>query len=245
LTALTSAQRAALAAAPGQGYEVEFFESATDRLRVARILWDGGYIRLTCPEAFEVHRTIIEWGARYSKDRIPERAVGVDPLTGKVMKWVMQRWERVDFFNRYLFGTLAPRVQLDFIPALACSAHLMLHAVPPPRSLEDYVRAGIAMQRLWLTAAAQGLHLQPEMTPVIFRWYRLAERRLSSLAEIDRNVQSLSANIESLLRSRSRKGLEEGLVFLGRVGRSAVPSSRSIRKDLADLMIAGSGVPAG
>lgn len=232
MTPLTETQRHALVAAPGPDYQVQFFESFSDRLKVARLLWDNAYIRLTCPEAFEVHREVIEWGARYSKGRIPERAVGVDPMTAKLMKWVMGSWARVEFFNRYLAGTIAPRIQLDFVPALGCAAHLLLRPGRLPTGVENYVRAGVAMQRLWLTVTSLGLHLQPEMTPVIFRWYARVGRSISALPELGRRTLALAASFETLTGARP----DNSFVFFCRVGRSAVPSSRSLRRDLDELM---------
>lgn len=231
-TPLSAAQREALAAAPGPGYQGQFFESWGDRRRVARLLWENAYIRLTCPEAFEVHREIIEWRARYSEDRIPEGAVGVDPMTGRLMHWVMQSWPRVEFFNRYLAGTIAPRIQLDVLPALGCAAHFLLRPRQPPKSVEDYVRAGVAMQRLWLTATANGLHLQPEMTPVIFRWYAQAKRTLSRLPEINERVAALASRLETIAEA----GPDDAFLFFCRVGVSQTPESRSTRKNLGELM---------
>ena len=231
-TPLSAAQRAALAAAPGPGYQVQFFESLADRLKIARLLWDSAYIRLTCPEAYEVHREIIEWGARYSKDRIPEQAVGVDPLTGRLMKWVMQRWSRVEFFNRYLLGTIAPRIQLDLLPALGCAAHILLRPRQPLRELADYVGAGVAMQRLWLTATAVGLHLQPEMTPVIFRWYACAGKSMSALPDIGRRVKSVVARFEALAGAEPC----DPFAFFCRLGVGSRPRARSLRKELDELM---------
>jgi nitroreductase family protein len=236
-TRLTAPQRQALAAAPGPGYEVSFFESPFDRLAVARLLWDNAYIRLTCPEAFEVHREVIEWGARFSKDRIPEGALGVDPLTGKLMHWAMQSWGRVHFLNRYLCGTIPPRIQLDLLPALGCAAHLLLRSVRPSVALEDYLRAGVAMQRLWLTAALVGLHLQPEMTPVIFNWYVRAGRSISASPNIDRRARALASRIATLRET----GRADSLVFMCRVGVSGAPESRSTRKDLRELMVEENG----
>ena len=231
-TPLSAAQRAALTAAPGPGFELQFFESFAQRLAVARLLWHNAAIRLTCPEAFEVHRAIIEWGARYSEDRIPEQAVGVDPMTARLMKWVMQSWKRVEFFNRYLMGTVAPRVQLDFLPAIGCAAHVLLRPQRPLVTLEDHVRAGVAMQRLWLTATAQGLHLQPEMTPVIFRWYARAGRSLSTMPAIDAAVARLAERFEILAGS----GAQTPFAFFGRVGVCDRPVSRSTRKPISMLL---------
>ena len=236
-TPLTAEQRRALAASVGDGYELRLFETFPARAAVARLLWDNALIRLTCPEAFEVHRQVIEWGARFSEDRIPEQAVGVDPLTARLMRWVMTSWARVDFFNKYLMGTVAPRIQLDLLPALGCAAHLCLIARQRPASMLDYVGAGVAMQRLWLTAHAVGLHLQPEMTPVIFNWYASAGHSLSRKAGIDDRVRLLAGRLGSLLGAEAAGGL----VVMCRVGVSSPPASRSTRKALAGLMLERNG----
>ena len=230
---LTSEQRNVLSLAPGSNYSVQFFEKASDRMKVARLLWENAHIRLTCPEAFHVHREIIEWGVRYSQDRLPEEAIGVDPLTAKLMKWVMQSWGRVDFFNRYLMGTIAPRIQLDFIPAIACAGHLLLKPNKPLNSLREYVEVGIAMQRLWLTATSLGLHLQPEMTPVIFRWYAIAGRNISTLSEINSKAGLLASRFEALAKVSN----DQSFAFFCRVGQSTTPKSRSLRKSLSELLV--------
>lgn len=232
LATLSEMQRQALIDSVGGRYRLQFFESFRERNKIARLLWDNAYIRLTCPEAFEVHRNIIEWGARFSKDRIPEQAVGVDPMTAKLMHWVMVSWARVQFFNRYLMGTVAPRIQLDYLPALFCSAHLLIRPNRAPESLEDWVALGGAMQRVWLTATQVGLQLQPEMTPVIFRWYARARRSFSANADFAVRCAALANQFESVA------GASEGepFGFFCRIGVSSLPDSRSLRLDLAELM---------
>jgi hypothetical protein len=64
----------------------------------------------------------------------------------------MGSWKRVEFFNSFLAGTLAPRIQMDFIPSLACGAHFVILADHKPESFDDYISAGRAVQRFWLTA---------------------------------------------------------------------------------------------
>ena len=230
-TPLTETQKKALKVAVGDAYVLQFFESFKDRLAIARLLWKNAGIRLTCPEAYPVHRDIIEWGARYSEDRIPEQAVGVDPVTAKLMRWVMQDWERVAFFNRYLGGTVVPRVQLDLIPGLACAGHILMRSTKPTNTLVDYVHAGIALQRLWLTTTSLGLHLQPEMTPLIFRWYVRAGQSFSALPVINLNTVNLIKHFENTTGSQET----DNLLFLCRAGIAEKPLSRSIRKALDDL----------
>lgn len=231
-TPLTEQQKQALAAAVGAGYELSCFESWAQRRKLAWLLWRSAYVRLVCPEAFEVHRQIIEWRAQFSDDKIPEQAVGVDPATARLMQWAMGSWARVNFMNRFLLGTVPPRLQLDVLPALACAAHLMLKPVKTPEGVVDHVEAGAAMQRLWLTATHLGLHLQPEMTPVIFRWYARAGEVFSADARINDYNQRLALDFESVLLAKDPSA---SVVFLCRVGRSTVPESRSLRLPLERL----------
>ena len=49
-----------------------------------------------------------------------------------IMRFALGSWRRVSFLNRYLGGTLVPRLELDLVPALRCAAHWVLVAEKPP-----------------------------------------------------------------------------------------------------------------
>ena len=232
-TPLTTTQRQALLEAAGTDFSMQLFESSLERRKIAALLWKSAKIRLTCPEAYPVHKEIIEWRVRFSKDRIPEQAVGVDPATARLMQWVMQSWERVSFFNRFLGGTIAPRIQLDWLPGLLCAAHLLVRPKQAPTQLDDWLRLGMAWQRIWLTATHQGLHFQPQMTPVIFRWYARSQRRFSAQPEISDQASAVSDDFERIAKASPSSPFG----FFARVGTSKAPRSRSIRLDLVDLMV--------
>jgi molybdopterin/thiamine biosynthesis adenylyltransferase/nitroreductase len=231
---LTATERARLEQSLPEGYRVRWFEGAMERWQVARLMFANAKVRLTMPEAYSVHSRIIDWGQQFSEDRIPEQAVGVDPLTAKLMRWVMQSWERVAFMNRYLAGTLAPRLQLDLIPGLRCAAHFAIVAPKPPETLEDYLQAGRAMQRLWLTSTRLGLGLQPEMTPLIFARFVRAGILFTRIPSVERLARTCSAKFKQLMDAET-----EQVVFIGRIGESPLPASRSLRLDLTDLIISG------
>lgn len=69
---------------------------------MARLLFANAEIRLTTPEAYEVHKSIIEWNAQISGDRIPDRAVDLDPVALRAMRWAMHSRERVKFLNTWM-----------------------------------------------------------------------------------------------------------------------------------------------
>lgn len=230
---LTANQKTALAAALPEGFNVVWFEGLPERWRLAKFMFDNAKIRLTIPEGYATHSTVIEWGAQFSEDKIPDEAVGVDPLTARLMRWVMaSNWARVEFFNRYLFGDLPPRIQLDLLPGIACAAHFALLTPAPLQNIDDYLAAGRAMQRFWLTAASLGLYIQPEMTPVIFTRYHRQGRAFSQLGKATDMASKLNARLADLLPDRNLAAL----YFMGRLGAGPAPRARSTRKSVASLM---------
>jgi molybdopterin/thiamine biosynthesis adenylyltransferase/nitroreductase len=226
-------EREALAASAGAGYRVLWLEGQETRRRMARLLFANAAIRLTMPEAYAVHKTIIEWDRQFSADRIPDRAVGLDPVALKLMRWAMVSWKRVNFLNTWLGGTLLPRLQLDVLPALNCAAHFVIVAEAPLRTVDDYVAGGRAMQRFWLTATRLGLQFQPEMTPLIFASYVYEGVAFSREPRSLERARRLTRDLEALIGADACRQA----VYLGRVGYGPAPAARSLRLPLTSLLV--------
>lgn len=229
---LNDGEKRAMEAAVGAGYSLLWLEGAAMRWRTAKLLFHSAKLRLTLPEAYEVHRDVIEWGTRFSKDRIPDAALGANPATVALMRQVMKSWGRVQLMNRFFAGTWAPRIELDLLPGLGCAAHFVLLADRPAADIDDYVAAGRAMQRLWLSATTLGLQFQPEVTPLVFARYAREKRVFSSVTSCLPRAQRVKERLEDLI---GQDALARA-VFMGRVGEGDAPTARSLRKDLAELM---------
>ena len=229
---LSAEQKQILADSLPEGYSVQWHEGFAARWRIAKILFSSAKIRLIIPEAYAVHKAVIEWGAQFSDDKIPGQAVGVDPLTERFMHWVLASWERVEFFNTYLLGHLPPRVQLDLLPGLLCGAHFALIAPARPESVDDYVSAGRAMQRFWLSATRLGWLAQPEMTPLIFSRYHRQGTVFTKISSALKLAASINQRIEDVLGSENL----DKTFFLARIGSGPKPKARSKRKTLSDLI---------
>ncbi len=229
---LSEAEKSALQAATGPEHRVVWMEGWPTRLRLARFMFRAGEIRLTSPEAYRTHCRVIEWNARYSRDRMPDQALGASWMTRKVMRWAMGNWPRVDWFNRYLAGTLWPRFEMDFLPGLLCGAHFAIVARQPARGIDDQVAAGRAMQRLWLTATHLGLQMQPQMAPLIFSAYVRTGERFSDKPGLWEQAVARRGELERLLGGESL----DCAVFLGRIGAGPPAKSRSLRLSLSELM---------
>ncbi len=229
---LGAATRAALESAVGPGYSVVWFEGWRARLRLAWLAVRSAKIRLTIPEAYAVHREIIDWDARFSDDKVPDQALGADPLTLRSMKWALASWERVQLMNRWFGGTLGPRLQLDFIPGLRCAAHFAIVAERIPGDVGDHLAAGAAVQRFWLTATLQKLQLQPQYTPLVFAGYARVRLPFTSIEGARRRAAAIAGMLDRLFGAQAAPRV----VFLGRLGSGPPARARSMRLPLEGLM---------
>jgi molybdopterin/thiamine biosynthesis adenylyltransferase len=230
---LSSNQKQSLERAVGDGFKVVWIEGKVGRRQMAKLLFHSAHIRLTTPEAFEVHRQNIEWGVQFSEKHIPEGALGIDLPTRKIMRWALQSWKRVQFMNRFLAGTWLPRLQMDWRTALGCAAHFMIVSDEPLESVEDYLAGGRAMQRFWLEATRQGLQFQPEMTPMIFSRYVSQSRVFTTVAPEQELATRLAGELSAILGGQQT--MSRG-VYMGRVGFGPTPDSRSTRPPLESLL---------
>lgn len=235
-TPLTTEQKKSLELAIGSFYSVNWLESFTQRFKTAWLMYNNAKLRLTLPEAYLTHSTVIEWNARFSKDKIPDQAVGLDFMATKLMKWAMKSWQRVSFLNTYLAGTLLPRIELDLLPGMFCAAHFALVANEKPQAAQDYIAAGRALQRFWLTATQLNLQLQPEMTPLIFSGYVREKLVFTQEANLITFAEKLSSRLIGLLGESAA----EQTVFFGRIGQGKPAYARSLRLSVEELITANS-----
>lgn len=231
LRPLTPQQKRVLEAAAAP-CRVRWMESTGERLRMARLLSAFAKVRLTMPEAYPVHRDIIEWNARFSEDRVPDQALGVDRVTLRLMRYVLGSWTRVRFLNTYLAGTVAPRIQMDVIPGLACAAHFVLVAPQAPRTIDDHVASGRVVQRFWLALTAQGLAMQPAYTPLVFSRFLQEQRAFSAAPRVVAAAAKAVRRLEALLGGDT----VHHAVFMGRLGTGPAVHSRSVRRPLQQLL---------
>lgn len=237
-TPLGDTQKDVLTAALGDGLSIRWFESDQERQEIAAINAVATDIRLRIPEAFRIHRKIVDWDSRYSQTGIPANAIGLAKPVLKMMRWSMKKWARVDRMNKLPSATAVAQKQLDLLPGQNCAAHFSVTLADPgafDRNGRDetLIQAGQALQKFWLTAEGLGLVLQPSLAPICFANY--AHRGIAFTADQSMigNARKLEANIRRVFAVEP-----DQLLFLGRIG-YAQPSpqiGRSIRRPLARLM---------
>jgi len=230
-TPLTARQCRALADAAAP-FEVRFLSSPRDRARAARLNFANSLLRLGTPEAFDTHAAAIEWNAAQSEESMPDRALGVNPVTARIMRWALGSRHRAEGLDR-LGGSLGPAVEMDLVPGLACAAHFVLIGQHPPRTPDDFVAAGRAVQRFWLTATVVGLQVQPQYTPLVFHEYVRDGVPFTSSAVSVGRARAVAAKLADLLGQET----VEQAVFYGRIGGGPPATARSTRLPLERLLL--------
>lgn len=235
---LTGTEKAALVQALGDRLAIDWHEGAGARWRIARLGGQATDIRLRTREAFTVHQRVIDWARGFSPDGLPSRALGLDKVTLKLMRWAMQDWSRLQRLNRYA-GTWLARAQLDYAPGLASGAFftLRLRAAPDPdERVPALLRAGQDIQRFWLEAARLGLAMQPGLAILAFAEYGARDVAFTNEPALRRKASALAEKFKATLGEDPA-----GFVFLGRIGEALprLPLSRSIRRSVAGLSVVG------
>jgi nitroreductase len=228
---LTSPEQRALEEA-ARPFRLMWFETLHDRARVAALCTRNARIRMIIEEAYVVHRAVIAWNASTSEDRMPDASLGANPLLLASMHRAMKTFARLERLNR-LTGTLAPRVALDFLPGIRCSAWVALIAAHTPGSLDDRIAAGRAVQRTWLTATTLGLQMQPQYTPLLFARYAREGRRFTRNARALARARDIDSDLRSLLGERDAPNV----VWLARIGPSRPVHGRSLRLPISRLLV--------
>ena len=228
---MLSADRLALERAV-QPNTVVWRESWGDRWRMAELNARNAHIRLTIPEAFAVHKAVIAWNCKTSEDRLPDASLGADPILLGVMRMAMSSWERLSFLNRFAGGTVLPRLVMDFLPGLLCSAHFAIIAPLVPQSTAERIAAGRAVQRFWLSATLMKLQVQPAYTPLVFARYAREHRRFTRVAQAHVTAGEIAHRLDDVLGSPDAARA----VFLGRIGPARAVKGRSLRLPLDRLM---------
>ena len=235
LKPLRAADKQALEAALSGRLSIQWYESARERLRIARLNARATDIRLRIPETFAIHQRIIDWDRRFSPEGIPAQAVGLDSMTLRIMKWAMRNWGNTQFLNR-VAGTAAARFQMDYLPGLHSAAYFTLRPLANPESatarIQHLLEAGESIQRFWLTATRLGLAMQPCLATLAFAHYGRTGAAFTSGDTMRRSALQLAGAADRIL-SRS-----DEIWFMGRIGwpKPRTSLSRSVRRPFAELL---------
>lgn len=232
--ALSAADKAALSDAVGGEFSLEWHESSATRRKVAGLTRLATDIRLRIPETFAIHNKIVDWKNTFSPDAIPSRALGLDAMTLKIMRWTLAKRARTEMANR-MGSPFFAGLQMDFLPGLFSAAYFTFRLKQRPageaEEASQLLRVGQAVQRFWLTAAQRGLALQPCLATLAFAHYGRAKEPFTTSAAERAKAEALARRAEAVLSD------VPSLRFIGRIGfPKAKLESRSLRRPLAEFV---------
>ncbi|HLZ03723.1 MAG TPA: hypothetical protein VKR55_16440, partial [Bradyrhizobium sp.] len=225
----------ALEQALGTNLAVAWHQGVRKRWLWARLAARATAIRLQIPEAFLIHRKIIDWERVHSPDGIPAGTVGLDRISLRLMRWAMGNWSRMRFINR-IGGVLSAEAQLDYLPGLCCAAFFtltLLQGRERDQRVGALLRAGQDIQRFWLTATRLGLAIQPNLAILAFAHYGEASTTFTTEPSMLGKAKVLGEALRKAIT-----GDADRLVFVGRIGEPHphMPFERSTRRPLDELL---------
>ncbi len=151
---LSSNEKQQLEAILPEGYSVIWQESFAERWRIAKFMYANATTRLSMKEGFDVHSKIMEFtpinkdsspeqncNSTFSKDKLPAKSLGLDPLNIVMTQWAMNSWERFKLLNQLWWHHYSQIVVRLFYPIKSC-AHFVIVADKQPETMEDFVNAG-------------------------------------------------------------------------------------------------------
>ncbi len=240
---LSDAEKHALEACFDGDLTLGWHERVRARWQFGGLSASATAIRLRTPEAFPVHQRVLDWSRRPSPDRIPVEAVGLPHLILPMLRWGMQRWERMRMLNR-LGGVTATAWARDRLPAMRSAAFFVVRSPGMPLDAaarqDRLVRAGAGVQRFWLTATRLGLAVQPTLAPLIFADYGTGDRTFTTDSQLTQRASAHAAKFRTLVGEPLQH-----ILFIGRIGerRPLLPFARSSRMSLDQLSQEDGGSP--
>ncbi|MBL8640655.1 MAG: nitroreductase family protein [Alphaproteobacteria bacterium] len=231
---LTSTEKAELERSVPSGVNIEWVEKGSRRWGLLKLISHFTDIRLRLPETYKVHLAVIEFFSRYSRNKMPDQSLGLSRLTLLLTRWVLKSWERTDFMNRFMGGTIIPRIEMDLIPGIFCAGYFVLYSKALSLDFEGDIGRGRALQRFWLQATRLGLQIQPQYPPVIFSHYARNNISFTSATHMIKKLSSFSKKYDDFFGGESSS---RDIYFIGRIGEKKNDvSSRSLRLDLESLI---------
>jgi molybdopterin/thiamine biosynthesis adenylyltransferase/nitroreductase len=236
LGALSPRDKQALAASLGDGLALGWHEGPRERWRLAGLSARATNIRLRTPEAHKIHRRMLDWTRTQSPTGIPATAIGLDPLTLKVMRWAMPEWSRLKLLNR-LGGPLAAALQMDLLPGFFSAGYFTIRLTAevsfPAERIRLLLQAGQGIQRFWLTATRLGLAMQPALATLAFAHYGEQSASFTDDPALLAKAGALADAFKATLGTGT-----SGFVFMGRIGRphARIAVHRSTRLPFGQLI---------
>lgn len=213
-------------------YNLRYFLTKQDKKQFIAMSMMATQLRLVLKQPFDTHQQVINLN-NDSEYGIPYAASGLSVLTQKLTKNIFPNWRLSYFMNHYLGGAFFASLELDYFPGSNSAGYFCLEGTKSmdEMSVEDLIKAGQQIQRLWLTLTQQGLSLQPCYTPIIISYYNRHGVEICTKSAHKKKQQKL-------LRYFSELGMTDKTIFIARFGYpKQISKPRSTRLSLSSMII--------
>lgn len=193
---------------------------------LARIIGEADQLRFEIPRLHREFMEILRFG-KEAEDGLTILSLDAGPSAG-ILFPAIRSWDRLAKLNRigmsYSFNLYA-RMQI-----LSSSAVGLI--TMPGKALEDYVRGGEVMERIWHELTLQGLAMQPMEALPIFLINKEATGGKDLAPAQKKTIENLAGRFYTVFDMSH----EAGLIMLFRIGYASPVSKRSSRRALASFL---------
>jgi hypothetical protein len=213
------------------GAQVEFVQSDEQLEEIGQLLGAGDRLRLLNQQLHGELMREIRWTsaeAEATRDGIAVETMALSPLDLAGLR-LCRHWPSLALLRQWGGGQSLEKMA---IKGIAAASAIGLITLPRAEPLA-YFHGGRAVQRLWLSATACQVALQP-MTALPYLFARLLRGGGEGLdVEICAELHQLRARYERLLRVTQ----ETAEVLLFRLFHAALPHTRSLRRAGQDVLL--------
>ncbi len=213
------------------GLELEMLEQEPDLEKLSEILGGMDRMRLFHEQGLKDFIHEVRWSDKEAKETKDGIDIATLELSGteRAAMGLLKDPRTVSFFRKFLMGFGLTKISKQTLTS--SSAVFLLNG--KGSSPETYLKAGQAIQRIWIHANLQGLSFQP-VTASLFIFNKiLRDKNHGFTGEEERIIKDLKASFNSLF-NRDQK-MEE--IFMFRINIAGEPSMRSYRRDVSESLM--------
>ncbi len=216
------------------GIDLHWVTAAEDKSALGKIAGQADLLRMFTPAA---HEDFIEKEMRWSQKEILESGdgIGINTLDLNNQEQIglrlMKDQKAVAFLKKINGGNAFKHLTLTQFQSSPAIGLITL----PQHSPLDYLKGGMAAEKLWLSATALGYQVHPVNVPLIF-FYKNHFQEIDDLAEVT-GKQFLNFHGELKQLFKISDNIAE--VFMFRIFKAESSPQRTIRKPLNKILSIG------
>ncbi|MDE2399461.1 MAG: nitroreductase family protein [Patescibacteria group bacterium] len=151
------------------------------------------------------------------------------PLPAKKLFKIAKNWKIVKFLNKFGFSKEVGKQNAKTYTSSSGFGILSIKDTSP----ESFINAGMALERIWLTATNLGLNFQP-VSGLLFLVYAV---KLDGTAQFSKNQTDLIDKGYETIKKTFQVDSSENVVFMFRIGHGNIkPTARSSRFNVEDFI---------